>query len=177
VAARFSEGRVQVYTGAGKGKTTAALGLALRALGHGFSVYLIQFMKGDPDYGELRAIEKLTNFTFKQCGRPNFVDREHPAEEDVRLAQEGLAHAREVVLSGQYDLVILDEINVALDFGLISVADVLALIREKPRQVELVFTGRHAPQEVIEAADLVTEMKEVKHYYRQGGKARDGIEH
>jgi cob(I)alamin adenosyltransferase len=171
------DGMVQVYTGNGKGKTTAALGLALRALGHGMKVYMIQFMKGDPGYGELRTARGLSGFTIRQCGRSDFVNRDHPDEEDVALARQGLAHAREIVASGRYDLVILDEINVAMDFHLIPTESVLDLIRSKPRGVELVLTGRGAPKRVIEAADLVTEMREIKHYYQRGKTARDGIEH
>jgi cob(I)alamin adenosyltransferase len=167
---------VQVYTGDGKGKTTAALGLALRAVGHGLRVCLIQFMKGDPAYGELKAIKDLPNIVVRQFGRDQFVDRQHPDPADIHLAQEGLAHAREVVASGNYDLVILDEINVALDFKLIGIPDALDLIAQRPAGTELVFTGRHAPAEIIRAADLVTEMKEVKHYFRQGRMSRDGIE-
>jgi cob(I)alamin adenosyltransferase len=176
-AKKLNPGRVQVYTGDGKGKTTAALGLALRAAGHGLKVYMVQFMKGDPDYGELKAVSALEGITVRQFGRLDFVDRDRPDPEDVRLAREALAHAGEVAQSGRYDVVILDEINVAMDFGLVEIADVLALIKEKPEEVELVLTGRYAPVEVIQAADLVTEMKEIKHYYRHGGAARDGIEH
>jgi len=171
------DGMVQVYTGDGKGKTTAALGLALRAIGHGLKVYMIQFMKGDPEYGELRAVKNLPNFVVRQYGRPDFVDRKSPSAVDIRLAQEGLAHAREVIASGEYDLVILDEINVALDFKLIDLQEVLALIESRPREIELVLTGRCAPQQVLQAADLVTEMREVKHYFRCGRGSRDGIEH
>jgi len=174
---RLAEGMVQIYTGDGKGKTTAALGLALRAIGHGLKVYMIQFMKGNPEYGELRAIGSLPNFVITQYGRPDFVNRESPAEEDFRLAREGLAHAREIIASGEYDLVILDEINVALDFKLVELGEVLALIENRPRETELVLTGRYAPQRLIEAADLVTEMREVKHYFHPGRNARDGIEH
>jgi cob(I)alamin adenosyltransferase len=169
-------GMVQVYTGDGKGKTTAALGLALRALGHGLKVYVIQFMKGDPEYGELRATRNLPNLVIRQYGRPDFVDRNSPEEADVRLAQQGLAHAREVISGGEYDLVILDEINVAVDFELIDLQDVLALIESKPRHTELVLTGRYASPQIIEAADLVTEMKEIKHYFDKGRRSRDGID-
>lgn len=173
----LQEGMVHVYTGGGKGKTTAALGLALRALGHGLKVYMIQFMKGDPEYGELRAGRRLDGLTIRQFGRTDFVDRDHPAEEDLTLARQGLEHAREVMAAGSHDLLILDEINVAMDFGLLPVRAVLELIEHKPREMELVLTGRSAPRPVIEAADLVTEMREIKHYYQQGRTARDGIEH
>jgi len=168
---------VQVYTGDGKGKTTAALGLALRALGHGLKVYMIQFMKGNPDYGELRAGRRLEGLTIRQFGRTDFVDRDDPAEEDLSLARQGLEHAGAIIAAGGYDLVILDEINVAMDFGLVPVKAVLDLIENKPRGIELVLTGRSVPQSIIEAADLVTEMRELKHYYQQGRTARDGIEH
>ena len=174
---RLKEGMIQVYTGDGKGKTTAALGLALRALGHGLRVYMIQFMKGDPDYGELRAGSRLDGLTIRQFGRTDFVDRDHPADEDLSLARQGLEHAGAIMNAGNHDLVILDEINVALDFGLIPLQAVLELIANKPRGVELVLTGRSAPPAIIEAADLVTEMREIKHYYQQGRAARDGIEH
>jgi cob(I)alamin adenosyltransferase len=174
---RLKDGMVHVYTGDGKGKTTAALGLALRALGHGLTVYVIQFMKGDPDYGELRAGRRLDGLTIRQFGRTDFVDRDHPAEEDLSLARQGLEHAAAILAAGDHDLVILDEINVALDFGLVPLGAVLELIGNRPRNVELVLTGRSAPRAIIEAADLVTEMREVKHYYQQGRTARDGIEH
>jgi cob(I)alamin adenosyltransferase len=168
---------IHVYTGNGKGKTTAALGLALRALGHGYKVYMIQFMKGDPGYGELIAGRQLDGLTIRQYGRTNFVSRDHPAEEDIALARKGLDHAKQILAADRHDLVILDEINVAMDYGLIPVQAVLDLIGNKPGDVELVLTGRCAPEKVIEAADLVTEMQEIKHYYRQGRMARDGIEH
>ena len=174
---RLARGMVHVYTGNGKGKTTAALGLALRALGWGLKVYMIQFMKGDPEYGELQAVKNLPNFVIRQYGRPDFVDRKNPSQEDLRLAQEGLAHAQEIVAMGQYDLVILDEINVALNFKLIDLQEVLRLIDGKPQETELVLTGRYAPQQIVQAADLVTEMREVKHYFQLGRKPRNGIEH
>jgi len=174
---RLQDGMVQVYTGDGKGKTTAALGLALRALGHGLKVYMIQFMKGDPEYGELRTGRRLEGLTIRQFGRTDFVDRDHPAEVDLALARQGLEHASEIMAVGDHDVVILDEINVAMDFGLVPVRAVLELIESKPRETELILTGRSAPRPIIEAADLVTEMREIKHYYQQGRTARDGIEH
>jgi len=169
-------GMVQLYTGNGKGKTTAALGLALRAIGRGLSVYMVQFMKGDPEYGGLQAVRSLPNFIIRQYGRSEFVNRDNPAEEDIHLAQQGLAHAREVIGSGRYDVVILDEINVALEFKLIDLQDVLTLIQHKPRGTELVLTGRYAPAQIIDVADLVTEMREIKHYFQQGRKSRNGID-
>ncbi len=172
----LKKGLIQVYTGDGKGKTTAALGLALRAAGHGFKVYIIQFMKGWPHYGELKAVEFLPGVTLRQFGGPHFVDRNNPSPEDIRMAREALQEARRAMLSGDYDIVILDEINVALDFGLIPLEEVIALLEEKPEGVELVLTGRNAHPEIIRRAHLVTEMKEVKHPYREGISARKGIE-
>ncbi|HIC94178.1 MAG TPA: cob(I)yrinic acid a,c-diamide adenosyltransferase [Anaerolineae bacterium] len=173
----LERGLIQVYTGPGKGKTTAALGLALRAAGHGLKVHIVQFMKGWPHYGELVSIQKLPNVTIRQFGRPDFVDKDNPDPEDVRLAREALEHGRQAALSGDYDIVVLDEVNVALDFGLIELADVLSLLDEKPEGVELVLTGRNAPPELIRRADLVTEMLLIKHPYYEGVKARQGIEY
>lgn len=169
-------GMVQVYTGDGKGKTTAALGLALRASGQGLKVYIIQFMKGWPFYGELESVKHLPGVTMRQFGRPDFVSKENPDPQDVRGAQEALEHAREVVVSGKYDLVILDEINVALEFGLVPLANVMSLLDQRPPQVELVLTGRWAPGALIARADLVTEMLAIKHPYNDGVQAHKGIE-
>lgn len=174
---RLERGLIQVYTGDGKGKTTAALGLALRAAGHGLRVYIIQFMKGWPHYGELRALANHPYITLVQFGRPSFVNREHPDPEDIRCAQEAYQHSLDLLVNGQYDVVILDEINVALDYGLISLEQVLALLNAKPPHVELVLTGRNADPKVIECADLVTEMREIKHPYRVGIEGRKGIEY
>jgi cob(I)alamin adenosyltransferase len=168
---------VQVYTGGGKGKTTAALGLALRAAGHGLRVYIIQFMKGGPHYGELGALRHQPNITLVQFGRAEFVSRQNPAPEDVQQAEEALRHSLDVLRKGQYDVVILDEINVALDFNLVSLEQVLALFEARPPHVELVLTGRNAHPQVIAQADLVTEMVEVKHPYSTGVKGRKGIEY
>ncbi len=170
-------GLVQVYTGDGRGKTTSALGQALRAAGHGLPVYIIQFMKGWPHYGELAALQHQPGITLRQFGRAGFVDRQHPEPIDVQMAQEALAHARQVVQTGAHSLVILDEINVALDWGLVALEDVLHLIAERPRHVELVLTGRGAPAELIAVADLVTEMREIKHPYQQGIVSRRGIDY
>jgi len=169
-------GMVQVYTGDGKGKTTAALGLAMRAVGKGYRVYMIQFMKGNIDYGELVSAEKLDGFTIKQMGRASFVDRKDPDPIDIRMAKEALGLGREIMEKGEHDILILDEVNCAVDWGLIEANDVVELIKAKPEHLELVLTGRYAPQEFIDLADLVTEMKEVKHPFRKGQEARDGIE-
>ncbi len=170
-------GLVQVYTGNGKGKTTASLGLALRAVGRGMRVCMIQFIKGGGPYGEHMAAAKFSPLlTIHQTGRDTWLFRDNLDPEDVRIARESLDLGRQVLTGGAYDLVILDEINGAAWFGLISADDILALISRKPPQVELVLTGRNADSRVIDAADLVTEMVEVKHYYQQGGQARIGIE-
>jgi len=174
---KLEQGLVQVYTGNGKGKTSAAFGLALRAIGRGLKVYVIQFIKGGFDYGELYMIEKLPNLKLKAFGRGKFVTEKPPSKEDVKLSEEALALAEQVVKNGEYDIVILDEINVALNLKLINLQKVLELIKNKPKHVELILTGRYAPKEIIEAADLVTEMKEVKHPFNKGYQARKGIEY
>jgi len=174
---KLEKGMVQVYTGNGKGKSSAAFGLALRAIGRGLKVYIIQFIKGGFDYGELYIVDKLPNLKLKAFGRGKFVTEKPPGKVDVELAEEALALAEEVVKSGEYDIVILDEINVALNLKLIKIEKVLELIKNKPKHVELVLTGRYAPNEIIEAADLVTEMREVKHPFNKGYQARKGIEY
>jgi cob(I)alamin adenosyltransferase len=172
---RLSEGYVQVYTGDGKGKTTAALGLALRASGYGMRTYIGQFMKGQP-YGELEALHDHPLITIEQYGDVRCIRREEITPEHVAQAQQGLERAREAMLSGHYDIVVLDEVNVAIWFELLTLEQVLALLDERPDHLELVLTGRRAPQELIKRADLVTEMQEVKHYYQRGVVARKGIE-
>ena len=171
------KGYIQVYTGNGKGKTTAALGLALRAAGSGLRTYIGQFLKGQP-YGELKALRKLAPWiTIEQFGRKGFIHvTENPDEEDIRRARAGLEKCRRAMLSGRYAIVVLDEVNVALYFRLFSVKDVLGLLDQKPADVEIVLTGRYAPPALLRRADLVTEMKEKKHYYARGVRARAGIE-
>lgn len=174
---KLAKGLVQVYTGNGKGKTTASLGLCFRAAGHGLRIYVLQFMKGSTVYGELEAARKFAPFFhIEQVGRDTFVSRENPDQVDVAMAQAGFDKARELVLSGQYDLIVLDEINCAVDYGLISLNELKDLIRSKPAHTELVLTGRGVHPEIIEMADLVTEMREIKHYYNAGQPARVGIE-
>ncbi|MBS7615662.1 cob(I)yrinic acid a,c-diamide adenosyltransferase [Candidatus Bathyarchaeota archaeon] len=174
---KLEKGLVQVYTGDGKGKTSAAFGMALRAIGRGMKVYIIQFIKGGFDYGELYIVDKLPNLKLKAFGRGTFVTQQPPSEEDVKLAEEAFRLAKETVENGEYDMVILDEVNVAINLKLISLEKVLELIKNKPKHVELVLTGRYAPKELIEAADLVTEMREIKHPFRKGCQARKGIEY
>ncbi|MDO9586160.1 MAG: cob(I)yrinic acid a,c-diamide adenosyltransferase [Syntrophales bacterium] len=169
------KGYVQVYTGDGKGKTTAALGLALRAAGAGLKVYLAQFVKG-MEYSELKALRNLSDsIVVKQYGRDCFI-RKAPVEEDRRAAQEGLRDVWDVMCSGQYQMIILDEANIATHFNLFPVDDLVDLIHGKPENVEIVITGRRADPRIIEEADLVTEMREIKHYYQKGAQAREGIE-
>ncbi len=173
----LEKGYTQVYTGNCKGKTTAALGLAFRAMGSGYRTYFGQFMKGQ-QYGELESARMCAPYiTIEQYGRKDLMHvTVPPREEDVRMAEDGLAKARAAMMSGDYDIVVFDEILTAHVFHLVSVDTMLDLIRTKPDNVEIVLTGRQAPQEVIDAADLVTEMVEVKHYYTAGVEARKGIE-
>lgn len=168
-------GYVQVYTGDGKGKTTAAIGLAVRAAGAGLNVFIGQFVKG-MHYSELQSLERFSpQIKIKQYGRAEFVHSK-PKEEDFEVARAGYEEIKGVIQSGQYDLVILDEANIAVYFKLLSVEDLLALIDTKPESVELVFTGRKADPRLVEKADLVTEMRDIKHYYNEGVLAREGIE-
>jgi cob(I)alamin adenosyltransferase len=174
---RLSQGLIHVYTGNGKGKTTCALGLALRAVGQGFHVYMIQFMKGR-ETGEARAAAArlAPEMTLRSFGRPGLVNLRTPAPEDLELIRQAWDLAREVILAGIHDLVILDEINLALTFNLLPPEEVFQVLRDRPPWVEMVLTGRQAPAELIEMANLVTEMRPVKHYYEAGVKARRGIE-
>ena len=169
-----TQGYIQVYTGNGKGKTTAALGLALRAVCAGKKVFMGQFIKGMA-YSELTAPQWMPHFTIEQYGRDCFINND-PTAEDIAIAAAGLKKARQLLQSGEYDIFILDEINVALFYKLFTEEEVLALMKEKPSHVELILTGRYAPDSIIAHADLVTEMKEIKHYYQQGVAARTGIE-
>jgi cob(I)alamin adenosyltransferase len=171
----MKRGYIQIYTGDGKGKTTAAIGLALRASGHGLKTYIGQFMKGQ-HYGELTPLRNNPLITVEQYGDEGCFHKEEVTPQHIAHAHEGLKRAEQAMASGQYDIVILDEINVAIWFELITEKEVLQLIERRPAPLELVLTGRRAPKSLIQKADLVTEMQEVKHYYRQGVEARDGIE-
>lgn len=170
----MEKGYIQVYTGNGKGKTTAALGLSLRAVCAGKKVFFGQFIKG-MDYSELNAYKYLPGFKMEQFGLDHFINDE-TREEDVVNAEKGLRRANEILKSGMYDIVVLDEINIALYYNLISVDDVKELLNNKPENVEMILTGRYAKDDIINMADLVTEMKEVKHYFEKGVMARKGIE-
>ncbi len=176
MAKKFT-GYIQVYTGNGKGKTTAALGLALRAAGHGSPSFFGQFLKGQR-YGELSSVRRLSPLiTIRQFGRKGFIHvTENPADEDIRRARRGLNACLRAMLSGKFRIIVLDELNVALRFRLLSRKDVELLLDRKPADVELVVTGRYAPAWLIRRADLVTEMKDRKHYYARGIRARIGIE-
>ena len=175
--ANLSQGLTQIYTGNGKGKTTAAFGLAIRAVGHGFRVYIIQFMKGKDDSGELVGLQRLKpECQIEHFGGTGWVHKGELQEEHIQEARKALAKASEIVLSGKWDIVILDEIINAIWFDLIPENKVLELISKKPKHVELVLTGRNASPTLIEKADLVTEMVQTKHPYEQGIMARQGIE-
>ncbi len=170
-----SMGYIHVYTGNGKGKTTAAFGLAMRAAGRGKKVIIIQFMKPDKGYGEQVSARKL-GIEVYPFGTDRFVNKKNPQKEDIERANKALEFAKEK-LKEMYDVMVLDEINVALDFNLIKLEDVLSLLESIPEKTELILTGRYAKDEIIERAHLVTEMREVKHYYRMGVIAREGIEY
>lgn len=169
-----------VYTGGGKGKTTAALGLALRAVGYGRRIKMIQFIKGSWHYGEMRSSARLEpEFDLVAVGRGfvGILDDTSSPEQHRQVANTAMDMARQDITSGRYDIVILDEINYAVNLGLISEEDVLNLISSKPEQVDIVLTGNRATESVIKAADLVTEMREIKHPYRRGLRARQGIDY
>lgn len=174
---KLKRGFTQIYTGNGKGKTTAALGQAVRAAGNGFCSYILMLMKEFP-YNEVPALSALKDFiTIEQVGKDDYVYRkELPPQEEIDKVKLALGQAKQNMLSGNYELIILDEVLVATYFGLITVEDILLFINEKPFDVELILTGRYCPKELIDKADLVTEMKEVKHYYKKGILARRGIE-
>lgn len=173
----MKKGLIQVYTGDGKGKTTAALGLAFRAVGHGMKVLMVQFMKGNAQYGELESAKKLaSHFTIKQVGRETFISRSNPDPKDLQSAQEGFEIAKRAIQNKEYDIVILDEINLAVDYNLIPLTEILHLMDSKPKEIELILTGRNAKREILKKADLVTEMVGRKHYYDKGVSAREGIE-
>ncbi len=177
MTAENARGLVQIFTGNGKGKTTAALGTILRAAGHGLRIFIVFFMKGDYSYGEFETLLKLPNVEVLKSGFREFTDPLNVKPEEKEQAEKALAAARQAVNSGHHDLVVLDEINVALEYKLIELDDVIKLIEEKPPHVELILTGRYANDRMLEMADLVTEMVNVKHPFEKGIKARKGIEY
>ncbi len=172
-------GLVIVYTGKGKGKTTAALGMALRALGYDYKVCMIQFIKGSWHYGEMTSSKRLEpEFELTAIGKGfvGIMDDKSPIEDHKKIAKEALAIAREKIASRKYNIVILDEINYAVNLGLIELDDVLKLIQNKPHDVNIVLTGNHVRDEIVEVADLVTEMREIKHPFKSGIRAKKGID-
>lgn len=171
---RKHAGMVQIYTGDGKGKTTASFGLALRAAGAGMRVCIFQFIKGLAA-NERRIFRNINNIRVEYCGRGRFI-KGMPGAKDVYLAREGLAHIADIIATGIYDLVILDEVNVAMDIGLISKEDILKTIKNKNRKVYIVMTGRNCPKSMYKYADLITEMRNIKHPFDRGVKARKGID-
>lgn len=174
---RKHKGLIQVFTGNGKGKTTAALGTILRAVGHGKRVYIVFFMKGDYPYGERSSLALLPNVEVASFGSREFCNPEQKKPEEIEQARQALEAVRNAMLSGKYDIVVIDEVGVALAFRLIELEDVLSLLRQKPPELELILTGRYADRRLIEMADLVTEMVKIKHPFDRGIKARMGIEY
>jgi cob(I)alamin adenosyltransferase len=174
---KLRRGLVQVFTGDGKGKTSAAIGAVIRALGHGFRVYIGFFMKGDYPYGERNVLSELTNVTMEGFGVGGFVDPANIKPKEKAQAKRGLVAARKAMFSGRYDLVVLDELNLAVAWNLVELDEVLKLIADKPEGVELILTGRRADSRLTKAADLVTEMLKIKHPYDDGVVAREGIEY
>ena len=173
------DGLVIVYTGGGKGKTTAALGMALRAVGYGHKVCMIQFIKGSWHYGEMDSSKKLApEFELVAIGKGfvGILDDTSPKEDHEKYAEEAIKICKDKILSDKYDLIILDEINYAVNLGLINIKSVMDLIKLKPKKLDLVLTGNHAKEEVLKLADLVTEMKEIKHPFQSGIKAKKGID-
>lgn len=171
----MAKGYVQLYTGDGKGKTTAALGLALRSAGHKRRVFIGQFMKGQY-YGELSALAHIDEIDIEQFGDAGCIRREEVTDLHRQQAERGIRRIEEVLFSGAYPMVIMDEIAVAVWFGIVDLERVLGVLRKRPDGVEIILTGRRAPEGLIDAADLVTEMQEIRHYYRDGVPAREGIE-
>ncbi len=171
------QGLVQIFTGDGKGKTSAAVGAVLRALGQGLKAYIVFFMKGDHPYGERNILAKLPNIEMASFGHRGFVDPVNIKPEEKEQAKQALAAAREAMLSGNYDLVVLDEVNVALAWKLVELDEVIRLIDDKPSNVELILTGRKADIKLVQRADLVTEMLKIKHPYDEGVVAREGMEY
>ncbi|MBE7707003.1 MAG: cob(I)yrinic acid a,c-diamide adenosyltransferase [Cyanobacteria bacterium SIG30] len=175
----LENGYIQIYTGDGKGKTTASLGLAFRALGHGWKVLIIQFTKGDKGttYGEIASSGRFANLEVRQYGLDRVVYSHNMNMDDYKECKKGWEYAKQAIQSGEYGLIILDEINICLDMGMLKVSDVKNTLINKPKNLEIVLTGRRAPQELVALAHLVTEMQPIKHYFDVGVMARRGIEY
>ena len=173
----LNQGLVQISTGEGKGKTSTALGIVLRALGYGLRAFIVFFMKGDYPYGEFRILSELPNVNMARFGFRTFCDPNNVKPEEREQARQALTVAREAMLSGNYDLVVLDEVNVAVAWKLVELDEVIRLIKDKPPNVELILTGRNADTRLVQMADLVTEMLKIKHPYDEGVAARRGIEY
>ena len=174
---KLTKGYIQIYTGNGKGKTTAAIGQAVRAAGYGLKTHIVQFLKEYP-YNELMSLRLLNEWiTVEQfCGDDFVYKKQLPNEDEIEKARRGLRSAKDKMLGGEYNIIILDEICVSIYFKLLTSGDVLSFLMDKPENVEIILTGRYCPEELIEKADLVTEMKERKHYYKKGVTSRAGIE-
>lgn len=168
---------LQIYTGNGKGKTTAALGVAFRAAGYGLSVIMYSFFKDDPQYGEARAEKLLPNFILRQVGRDSFVNFKNPDPVDLKMCLNGWKQAKQSILCKEADIIILDEINIALAVKMLPVDEISEFLKLHKNDAEIIMTGRYAPEEIIKIADLVTDMQEVKHYFHKGVASRNGIDH
>lgn len=168
---------LEVYTGTGKGKTTAALGVALRASGYGMTTLMLSFLKDDPDYGEARAALNLPWLTLRQVGRDAFVNFKNPAPIDLKMCRDGWDLAKKAVCEHAADIIILDELNIVLATKMLPTKEVVDFLKEHKNDLEIITTGRGAPEELIKAADLVTDMQEVKHYFHKGVSSRNGIDH
>ena len=168
---------LQVYTGTGKGKTTAALGVALRGAGHGLKTLMLCFLKDDPDYGEAKAVGMLPGFELRQVGRDAFVNFRNPDPVDLELCRQGWESAKDAIVKKQADIVILDELNIVLATKMLPLAEVVDFLKAHQNDLEIITTGRGAPEELIKIADLVTDMSEVKHYFHKGVSSRLGIDH
>ena len=171
-----SLGLIHIITGDGKGKTTSALGMALRAAGHGYNVLIIQFMKNGWEYGELHAVKSLKGVEIHPFGTPNYVDKTNPQSIDFSEAEKALTHFKDELNNPHWNIIVLDEINVALDFKLISEKDIIDLLRIKPKNLEIILTGRDAPTSLIEFADYYTEIQSIKHPFQKKILARKGVE-
>jgi len=175
---QLDQGLINIFTGDGKGKTTAAIGTVVRAAGHGLRTFIIYFMKGkEYIYGENSVLSQLPNVNLASFGQEGWVDKEDVKPEHRKQAKLALSAAKEAIINGDYDIIVLDEINIAINYGLIELDEVIKILNDKPKNVELILTGRYADPKLVEMADLVTEMLAIKHPYAQGIKARRGMDY